>query len=525
MNRVKSLCKNSEKIAGLIICIPVMIILFLCLAESFMHTMELRQTEEAFEKIILHSDNIMINITASVFMLLLVSFISSKTEKIPLAAQMIFMSAFVVFTGTLWIYSSRLHPSDDSFLVTNAGRLAAQNNYEFVSDDYFNSYPFQLGYVFFCEILIRIAGPDRYDLMYIQFLNVLMLAASYNTLVIIIRIISGSRKAASVAVISFVFCLQPVLYSSFLYGVIPGFTFSVLALLFEILFFRENKNIRFIYLFLSALFIGTAVTIKMNNYIFLIAVILTAAVSVLKKFRISSLIFIAAVLTAALTINPAVKNRYEKLGNTTLDPGVPIISYISMGLHYPENAAGCTAAGWYNGKYTIEVYERNSRDTQKVTEESWNQIKDRIRFFSGNLNECKDFFYEKTMSQWNEPTFSSLWLNTGRPHYGENAGKTAEYFCGKGAAGLTEVMNILQMMTYLGSLTAVVYALKNKKGILFCSVPLIVLGGFIYHTLAEGKSQYILPYYILLCGFSAIGTEILCRKLNDITRKVLSLKL
>jgi len=518
---IKKILDNPEHAARNIIFSLMLVISAFCFTESFMHTMELRQTEEAFEKIIYHNDNFILNGIFIIVFLFVLSALVKKLEKMPLKFLTTVMAELVILSGIVWVFSSRMHPMEDSYQVTEAARCAALNNYDFVREEYFNTYPFQLGYVFFCEMIFRIFGPDRQNLIYMQVLNVFMLSASYCAIVFIIRKITGSKRASVLAVLSFILCPAPLIYSSFLYGVIPGFTFAVYALLFEILFFTTEKTVRFLYLALSALFIGTAVMIKMNYYIFLIAILIIAAVMTLKKLRISSLIFITAVFAVSMTINPLIRSRYEKLADTKLDPGVPIISYISMGLHYPENVLGCNAAGWYNGFYTVGVYEYYDHDIEKVRERSAAQVKERIAFFIGNFNECNDFFYEKNMSQWNEPTCSCIWLNQNRPRYGNTCGKLAEYVCGNGSAAATSIMNFLQMFTYLGTLAGIYYGLKTKKDIFYCAIPLIVLGGFIYHMFAEGKSQYILPYYILLCGFSACGTELLCKKtsviLNDIS--------
>jgi hypothetical protein len=34
---------------------------------------------------------------------------------------------------------------------------------------------------------------------------------------------------------------------------------------------------------------------------------------------------------------------------------------------------------------------------------------------------------------------------------------------------------------------------------------LIILGGFVYHLIFEAKSQYVLPYFIMMVPFAAYG--------------------
>ena len=64
-------------------------------------------------------------------------------------------------------------------------------------------------------------------------------------------------------------------------------------------------------------------------------------------------------------------------------------------------------------------------------------------------------------------------------------------------------------------MTLILYALIP----LICSsLILIVLGAFLYHMIFEGKSQYIMPYYIILTGFSGAGTDLLIQKINGIRK-------
>ena len=48
-------------------------------------------------------------------------------------------------------------------------------------------------------------------------------------------------------------------------------------------------------------------------------------------------------------------------------------------------------------------------------------------------------------------------------------------------------------------------ALMKKRDILSCILPLIILGGLMYHLLFEAKSQYALPYFIMMLPVAACG--------------------
>ena len=80
-----------------------------------------------------------------------------------------------------------------------------------------------------------------------------------------------------------------------------------------------------------------------------------------------------------------------------------------------------------------------------------------------------------------------------------------------------EYMNVCHLFVFMSAFAGVFVCFKKKD--LFCSsLILIVLGAFLYHMIFEGKSQYIMPYYIILTGFSGAGTDLLIQKINGIRK-------
>ncbi|MDY3258537.1 MAG: hypothetical protein SOX14_09510, partial [Ruminococcus callidus] len=71
---------------------------------------------------------------------------------------------------------------------------------------------------------------------------------------------------------------------------------------------------------------------------------------------------------------------------------------------------------------------------------------------------------------------------------------------------------------FISSSIGLLFCIKNKN-ILTLILPITVFGGFLYHTISEGKSQYIMPYYILLLGFAAYGICMLYDKMSGQFKK------
>ena len=114
-----------------------------------------------------------------------------------------------------------------------------------------------------------------------------------------------------------------------------------------------------------------------------------------------------------------------------------------------------------------------------------------------------NFFSKKALSQWNEPSYQSLWTNQVRAVYGER-GIIASWACGKGEYAVKGYMNLYQQLILFGAVLGAGFAMREKSfGI--AVLLLTFFGGFLYHLLFEAKSQYAITYFILLIPIAALG--------------------
>lgn len=509
--KTKEIFSKTEGWVRNIICILMALIMSFLFIESFMHTMKLSVTPELRESITYHHDNFIFNAIYMAASLLIISVVAPKLEKIPLIIQIAVLSAVTITLGSIWVMSAKISPTDDSYLVTHAASMAINNDFSFMEDRYFSNSPYQLGMVFFFEAIMRLFGSGKENLLYIEIINVIHLAFAYAGIILILGKTFKSKRIQSISALTMLLSMQPILFSTFLYGIIPGITYAIYSVLFEIMYFQSSKKTRFIWAALSAVFITLSIMVKTNNYIALIAVVIIALVKFIQRFKVADIIYIAVTLVLALNILSSVCRIYENRSNIKLNQNIPMISWMAMGLDYPYGILGCNAAGWYSSVHTTMEHEKNNYDTEKTAEATKKVIKERLSFFLNNYNEANDFFYEKNTSQWNEPSYASIWTNMSfRIKYGEQ-GKTAVYILDKGYEGMLSYMNVFQLFVFMSALAGV-FVCFRKNDIFCCVFILIILGGFMYHMMFEGKSQYIMPYFILMTGFSAVGTD----KLIDI---------
>ena len=455
---------------------------------------------QGVETIIYHNDNILRNlIILPIFFFISIKLLS-LVSKLSLKTEIIYICAITTILGMVWVFTSSVSPTEDSYIVTNASLLAAKNDFTFLSDDvYFKRFPYQLGYVLFNELIIRIANlfteTDR--LLYLAAINVIFLAALNVAVVLINHYVFSDEKVRHMTVILLTFCLQAIISSSFIYGIIPGFAFAMWALLMQIMYLKGRGGI--ICPIMSIIFLALAIMLKTNNYIVMIAMVIIGLVTMLNlPFRIRDAVLIVLLVVCSVSVQPTVKAMYEKRSGVDLGPGIPYVAWFAMGLSEAENAPG-----WYNPYRTVALYDGVDKSDDTVTAESKKYIKERLEKFSEDKDYRNDFFYQKYVSQWNETSYESIWNNIVRGQY-SNKVWIASMVCYEYDEKVLKFMDDYAMLVFFGAFAACIFFFKEKD-FLAVSMPLVVLGGMLYHLLSEAKSQYALPYFIIMCGIAAYG--------------------
>ena len=469
--------------------------------------------KENIECVIYYDDSFYLNIVYFIISAALCFIVIPRSKKIPVWSMALFITIWTVLIGTIWVYSSQVLPSGDSGMVLDASVLASKNDFSFFDYDYFHNYPYQLGYVLFNEIFIRIHNifAPYTTAFFIEVLNVFFLAFTYCALILLNKELFNDNRICAITTLIFALSAAPVIFSTFVYGIIPGLMFAVWAFYFEVKYLKTDK---FVFAVISAVLMAAAMVIKPNYLIFLIAMIMLVIIKFIsrKKF-IKDIAFVLIAVILANAASPVVIHSYEKRAGIDLGDSIPYASWISMGLNESE-----IAPGWYNAAYTVHNFTNNNRDAEKTAEVSKENIKERVIFFMKHPQYTHNFFYLKTVSQWNETSYQSIWNNQIRIQY-KDKGTIARIICnGKGEKLAKKWMDIIAQFVFISSSIGLLFCIKNKN-ILTLILPITVFGGFLYHTISEGKSQYIMPYYILLLGFAAYGICMLYDKMSGQFKK------
>lgn len=531
MNKIKLFLEKSEQYAVFLICGIMTFIMGFNLTESLFNTTKIKYDPSFLEKITYHHDNIIINIIYVICIFFIITLIIPYIEKIPEKIQVAILVLFTVAFGSLYIFSAQCIPASDSMKVTDAAVMAANGDYKFMNDRYFSNCNYQLGYVFFCEVLLDIFGKKPDSFISLQIFNVILVALSYVGILLTIKKLYPGKRIFTTAVLTLFFCVQPLFFSVFTYGVIPGMTCMIYAFFFEIKLFEETEEKKsklkiILYAALSCIFISIACMVKLNYLIALIAMLICAFIKMISQKKLAAIAYIAATALCALNITDLVVKNYETRSGIKLDDSVPFIAYLDMGMNYPDEAyCNCNAAGWFDPGYIEYNHSKNEFKAEKTSEASKKSIKNRISYFINNPSAANDFFFEKITSQWNEPTYACIWLSQIREKY--SYPKEPALSLAYNKQNQTEqFMNIFQLIVYLGVFTGIIICLKKKDKDIFSVIFILTaLGGFMFHLLFEAKSQYILPYFVVLTGFSSVGTAYLCQKTELILSRKIKIKI
>lgn len=410
-----------------------------------------------------------------------------------------------------WVLNTNFYPAADQKSVQNtAVQILNKNFYEFNDGSYLSIFPHQSGYIIISCLISLLIGPENY--LGLEIINILMVILIYKALADIGEEFKMSNFSQLLIILSaFIFPIIP-LYSYFVYGNIPGLAFILLAIKREIKYFKtfETKD-----LCLLTIYTILALTIRTNNLIACIAMIIYAILKIIDLKRVKAIIVLLALLIAIPFQSRIPISILENISNKKLDNAIPSIAWVAMSMQESDRAPG-----WFNG-YTISNADFTNYNVEKQKELAKQTINERLDIFNKDKNYAFEFFTKKVVSTWNNPTFQALWNIFDKPYSQDNIFKN--FLTRQGIDSFSKYLNIIHHLILFGTLC---YLLFNKnKDIDLYLLPLIVIGGFLFHIIWETKSQYAFSYFVLLIPYTIMGYKELIDNINDIKNIKISIKL
>ena len=492
--------KKIEKV--LIYIIQTIFILLLCFLtfESMFKTTKL----VVGEKTRYLWDNPIIHIFA--ISLIIGLFILINRKKIKLSKKTLWILIGMWFViSIIWVFKANLYPrADQMFIYKIAEEMRTGNFSGFEKGMYMFSNPHQSGLLLYEYILGFIFKGKNY--LALQVVNIFALLCAFYCIYKITRILFKEKKTSVTTIVGLFMFLPIWFYISFIYGNIIGLALSMAGVLFA-LKYLENRKIK--YMILSAITTALAIMAKSNYIITLIAIICILILDIISHKKWKNVIPIVSLILVYIVINSAIPFTIKCITKKEQSKGIPMLAYVEMGLEY-----GKRAPGWYNG-YNRKVYKENDYDYDKALTDIKQKLTKTINKFKKKPMYAINFFYEKTESQWNNPTFQAFWVNWG---IRENQEKrlAVKVLCGNNIVNtvIAEYMNILQTIILFGSLVYMILNFKknNIEQLIFA---IIFIGGFLFHLIWEAKCQYTITYFILLIPYSVKGYMELSRVIDN----------
>lgn len=483
---------------------------------SVLQTCRFSTDNPSLESINFDNDSVLANIGLIVLTILGLLVLLRKKVHLSKVNTKLIVGIMLVITTILpivWVNTVQSVASGETATMLATARDAALGKYDRFttpytgSYSYYQFYPFQLGYVFFAEILFKIFGAEQTDIL-LQYPNIIALEFAYVGLVMVTKQVFHRKAVTNMTAIALIACFQPMFITTLTNGVLIGLALALWAVYFVLRYMQEDK---LLFGGLSVLLITLAVLIKYTYMVVLIAIVIALVLHVIDKLKFIALALIALMVLCPMGLQMALESAYANNSGTDLGTRVTPTLYAYMGV--TEEDSSPRYAGWFSfiGLNTLTSHQM---DESAANKEAVAKIAERREQLSkeGRLFE---FYRTKLLSEINENSFQSIWVSQVREHdFPEPSIENPEPFPKLAKSvytgGLSRIFdrwfNYYNMIVFLGFAAGMVWLIVRRKlnpGVII--LPTAVLGGLLYHTICEAKSQFMLPFFVMLIPFAVYG--------------------
>ena len=449
-------------------------------------------TIEAFR----HEAHIVLLLAVALILLLVVS----KKYLRHIHPQILVVTFSILYTGmALYLILNVDHTirADAGTVFSIAKRLSDGDVSPFFKRGYIERYPQQTGLLFYDSVLQLFTKGT-----WICFAANFCFVIGINYIILkIAMLLKKSRGVALLTIIlSFAF-LPQLLFVLFAYGLIPGFFFMCFAFYHAIRFTHFHRVHNAVSAIIGA---SLAACLKQNFLIGVIAIAIYWCLDALrsrKKELLKALIAISALLLCFSLPSQLIKLYYEHKTGGDLDGGTPAVLWIAMGTDMSNTYRG---PGWYSG-YNYSTYTNSVWDTELAAQQGTEKLIDNFKKMGGNPQRAIRFFKNKTISQWCEPMYQSAWSGPLEDCRQKTHTPLLQSIYNGGAAEEAIAFLSKTIVLFVFGFTIVFLLFQRKETYGWELLLLFLIGGLIFHTFWEGKSQYIYPYVFSLIPIAAIG--------------------
>ena len=454
-----------------------------------------RMNELITNIVIFNSGITVINIICLFILLFILYFLIKNNYFNIKEDSFLYVLLFISFmVGIAWIFSNdiQLRELDDAYNCFQAAKNINNGNLESLSyRSYISVYPNNIGLVTYLLIHIKLFGAVL-ALYTIRIVNLLFVLLGYFALYRITKNIFNNRTVTCTLIILMFGSMQFVFFSFFVYGNCLSYTMALLSVMFLLDFFKSNK---ITHLVLSSVFIICSISIKANSLIILIA---EAIMLILYVINTKKLIVILVLLFTLLGVyggTTGLKKFWGNRVNINYDnTKLPTICWFAYGLNYDQRRPG----GYVS---EFEVYHvENGYMAEFTTMRTQTFIDGVLKAFKENPKLAMRFYSQKFLSSWANPQYETF------DQYREL--KNSDFVKNVVGGQINDILNTFwDGVSSVIAIGLICFVVKKSKELNLYSMigMVIVIGGFLFHTLWEVKAVYLYQYYMYLLPYAAAG--------------------
>lgn len=455
------------------------------------------------EKTMYLTDDPIYHISAVVLIIMLGYLIASKCKKPSkktINKILIIVHVVVVIVLLACILFFDYRPIDDQFAVLDSADKLVHGDYS----------PWQIGgnnYIFpwLNSLTLLFAMPVYLFGIYggiiaIRIFNIgMLLLASYSLYGFCEE--CGLKSAATS--LGFIFYLPAALYVFLVYGNMACMSLSMFGIWMAVRYLNHKKRKDGL---LTVAAISIAVLYKEHALITMIAIMIVIGIYSITSRCFKQLLWIPVIVLVYAGSGFIVDTTIQTVTGEQIEADIDVYACLLIGI-----AEGERANGWYTPINTtlLKMYDY---DYDLYNEKMKLLYQEHVKVFWEDPEYVIDFFAKKSASQWNNPTFQSVWNIQGML-FGDQINQvewkkpTPSSLWIDGAFSnmlYYYFFNLVQSLIVFGSLWYFIFC--ARKASLSTLIPAIsFIGGFIFLFFWEAKAQYTFLFFVMLFPYAATG--------------------
>ncbi|MCM1113010.1 MAG: hypothetical protein NC399_07120 [Muribaculum sp.] len=397
-----------------------------------------------------------------------------------------------------WVALCHVEPRADGESLCYVAKLMLEGRYGTMTPPGYMSYnPHQFSLLLVIQTLFRLFGADNYQAF--QYMNALCMPLLFYSGYKLLWLACGRWEACFYYLLLFLGCMPLFLYVPYVYGEITSVTFTMVLMWQVARYCKGGGKASVLWGTLAA---AAACVMRMNSLIVLVAAGIVLFVYALRAAKPQAVVWLLVTVVSVFVVDGCIRSYYERESGREVLDGIPYISYVLMGLQ-----DGPRGPGWYDGRNYNELIEHDY-DTEQTAFDNKEDVKARLLEFWNDKAYGVDFFRRKILSQWNSPTYHSLYETRQFDCEAKELPGIVHQIYYEGEDAVKDYMNRYQFLLYFLTAFYAASALAHRKRERFLEDRILliaVIGGFLFSIVWEAMSRYVLPYVVYMIPLAAVG--------------------